>query len=266
MQGIVNGTKMYPDAPHKNPTQHLKSLTVPRGMSGWSWANVPWTANDAPYVAIRKEIDMAIANDISRNQLIRETGNAFLDNQHDPQLAFRWAYAYYGNPAFDAPHDRELAHQICFALIWAIKDKPVSYEYARMQFLVTRAAAPQTLLIDLGERLLKKNLNDELVKFNLSGILAYGNQDQKDLAKKYAEYFSQHYPNSYGSHALWAVIYLVDSKFGEGNQELANKAIKESEIALSYLPDTPKYKEQRDNMKSLPLMINNNRKQSKIVN
>jgi|GEM_PF-6905729 len=237
-----------------------KKLNVPRAMSDWSWTKAPWEASDSPYTAIQQDIDKQIDHGKSQADIIRETGNAFIENQHDSKLAFAWAYAFYGNPAFDAPHDRELARQICFGLIWAIKDKPVSYEYARMQFLVTKVVAPQTLLINLGERLIKKNPNDELVKFNLAGILAYGNQDQKNQAKEYAKYFSQHYPDTYGSHATWAIIYLVDSKFGEGNQKLADQAIAESKIALSYLPNDESHRGQRGSMTILPMMISNNRK------
>jgi len=263
MQGIVNGTRMYPNAPRQFSTSGTMILHVPNGMSDWSWIDIPWKGSDAPYIAIRKEIDTEIANGTSRNELIRKTGNAFIKNLHDPELAFRWAYTYYGKSAFDETYDRKLAHQICFALIWAIRNKPVSYEYARMQFLITKAWVPQTQLIDLGERLIKENPSDEIVKFNLSELLAYGNQSQKEHAKEYAEYFTHHYPQSYHSHALSATIYLVESKFGKGNQMLADKAIKESKIALSYLPNTPKYKEQWHDMRLLPLRIKMNRKQGK---
>jgi len=241
----------------KNPR-----IEVPRVMDDWSWANAPWKASDAPYIAIRQEIDKEIAMGKSRKELIQDAQQKFSRNQHDSKLAFAWAYAFYGNNQFDAPHDRELAHLIYFSMVSAMKDKQVSYEYARMEFLVATSSVAQKLLTGLGNRLLNRKKNDDHVKFRLAVLLAYGMDAQKQNAKNYAQYFLQRYPKSYGAHSLWAVIYLIDSNFGSGNSSLADKAIAESRIAKTYLPSSADYDSQRQSMDSLVAMINNNRKQS----
>jgi hypothetical protein len=222
--------------------QQSKSRNVPGALkdSDLFWVNAPWKADDAPYIAISTQIDAEIAKGKSTKDIIHEKDQLSSTNPKDSKLAYAWAYA----ALQDVPYDAYVLEQApykerSFALIDAIRDKPLSYEYARIQFLTTSMWAPVFTMANLAKRLLARNPNDDQVKYRAIGMLTQtGKPEDEDLALEYAKSFLKRYPQRFSSQEMIGFVHGTMFLYSK-NINMGDQAIAELEKALKLLGNTP---------------------------
>jgi hypothetical protein len=172
-----------------------------------------WTADDTPYVNIRREIDQAILDGTSPDSLLQKVQTEEQEHLKNPLSVFRLAYVaqqaahyvYYHlsegrksilqtgtRKEFLTRQTQELIARLSPAndAILGNPD-PHSYEYARLKFLYGKIGdeATRGSSSDFAEAklLLEKNPHDWEVKQAFSMMLASGNiKSRKEQALKYA--------------------------------------------------------------------------------
>ena len=129
------------------------------------WANEPWTGDDAPYQHIEFDADKALVSSWSIGNLLKKSSLIAQQEPSNSQAQFRWGYIAWrvvqGQPK---SYDWSSATQ-AISVVLARVQSPKTYSYARLRFLLTRQDSD---VVELGERLLKRDPNDVPVKYRLS--------------------------------------------------------------------------------------------------
>ncbi len=155
-------------------------------LSNNSWLNESWTGDDAPYVAIRAQIEHAF-NTATPQALVAQYAPAAKARPNDPLAQFAWAYAVH-KAVTSAQYAVENADDVRFAAEVALAEAPFprTYNFARLRFLITLqspAGGGYHTLIGTAQRLLKKDPNDFPV---MMGLIALNSQNSDPSAQKLA--------------------------------------------------------------------------------
>lgn len=193
-------------------------------LENWEWTQEAWTGSDAPYVAIRHNVDRTLAP-LDRPAAIELIGRyraqASLNGQ-DPRLQFKWAYAVVAASKKGYRPSTNDAADCTYALEKAVS--PRSYEYARIRFLTAMQWGTYSALKSLGYRLIKRNPTDLHVQYNFSRILANGTAKERQQALSYAQSFVRRYPQWAGSYILIGEVYQ-EMFYRTRNISMGDKAI-----------------------------------------
>ena len=133
----------------------------------YAWTLKSWQKDDAPYLAIRQNIDLLAKQDRLRDKIATYAQQAKASPQ-DPKLQFRWAYAVWVAKKWLTDHDAQTRSLGNPQRALRAAHFPETFQYARLLFL-TEAFNPTLTLPALME---------------LPGSKIYA-RDPKDLEVKY---------------------------------------------------------------------------------
>ena len=177
----------------------LKQSAPFRLPAQFAWTTEAWTADEKPYQAER--IAIAIAQRQGKNMLAlaKQYGAAAKAKPKSDALAvFRWGYAAWLAYDYGNGNNTPAAYEL-FDANKALETTPSphSYQYDRLRFLIEACANSQRGVKGLGERLLKRNLNDFDVVFYQIGM-TYGSLSEADnqRALELSKMLIQKYPNN----------------------------------------------------------------------
>lgn len=136
-----------------------------------AWTREAWTADEAPYVTIRKEVEAyTLGRRVSKTKtdLVGRTQGALTSvkaNPKNPIILYRAAYYEYMLAGLDySPEARELLRKNGIAM--SNLPSPHSREYDRLRML--REGFLNEAFLDLGERLYKLDPDDREVALKLA--------------------------------------------------------------------------------------------------
>ena len=197
-----------------------------RLLHNWEWTKEAWTGSDAPYMAIRQNVDRAIAPRTlaAATDLIERYKAEASRNSKDPKAQFRWAYAVIRAAKKAYFPDANDAAACSYALEGAVS--PRNYEYARIRFLTAMQWGPYSALKGLGYRLTKRDPTDLKVRYDFARLLVYGTNQEQQQALIYARGFVQKFPEWAGSYSLLGTVhqelFFRSRKLSDGDKAIAN--------------------------------------------
>ena len=154
-----------------------------------------WKNSDTPFIDIRKQVDEAVAAGTSAQTLAKTYKNLAQAKPGDAKSQFRWAYAAFrASDAVSISQNRPRLEGVPDAL-WKVSN-PRSYEYDRLMFLTTNAVSRQSATQPLGERLLRRNPEDEEVIYTMIPLLTLSGGADLQRAKDYSRVLVEGQPKS----------------------------------------------------------------------
>lgn len=155
----------------------LQTTLQPHGLTGQeikarqnrTWADQPWTGDDAAYRRIKAAIDKAPGGGQTPETLRVKYGLLAQQNPENVQAQFAWAYAAWKTLTPESPSSRKDENLYGVPEALAHVPFPRTYEFARMRFLVEYENPD---FQGLGERLLARDPGDADVKYHLIGVYA----------------------------------------------------------------------------------------------
>lgn len=178
------------------------------------WTAEPWTGSDAPFSQMRRAIDAQIAKGTKRSVVLCNFKALALKNPRDARAQFAWAYAAFRNA--NKPEKGQDAASIIQGVRLALErvPSPKSYQYARMRWFfhfwdVNFSSEPS--IKRCARRLLKRNPNDDDLKFNLAFQLAHTKPTNGEAMRWAKEYAVEH-PERPSAKFLLGCVY--ESRFG----------------------------------------------------
>jgi hypothetical protein len=170
------------------------------------WTAEPWTGNDTLYEKARQEIE---TSGVSPGILEAKYGAAAESQPKSTIAQFRWGYALRKNLADSLPTGKggEDASAVFYSLTQA--GDPHTYNFTRLRYLVSIRSK---VLIQLGERLLKQDSNDNPVKLHLIEDYAFnvgetGNPQSKARALDLCHQLLQANANRSSYYAVLGMVY-----------------------------------------------------------
>lgn len=209
--------------------------TRPRQVTEWTWVNKPWKGNSAPYLRINRQINAAFANKKRIEAVTQRYRAAAEAKPTDPLAVYAWGYAAYAARPIGASFNAKELPKL--ALAFAFPPDPGTYQYSRLRCAITIRWRPYAQLKPMGNRVLKRNLNDRDVKLGMINLLVAGSKAEQQQALSYAQQLVKDYPRSATSYSALAWVY--DIRFGlyrnpvDGDKAIA---IYRQCIALSKYP------------------------------
>lgn len=178
--GLATFTLLVPASHAQTPKRiDLGSATRLDQLPEWRrrellWTQQPWTGDDRPYVRIRQTIDKAVASGQDVDTVIARYRPAAMSKPQDARAVFGWAYAAWNarKRFFNSEEQSRRIALPSYALLRA--PFPRTYQFARLLFLTqARDSAYGQFLIGVGDKLLRRNPQDDEVKLYLAKSLAY---------------------------------------------------------------------------------------------
>ena len=224
----------------------------------WTWSKASWTAPDAPYLNIRREIDTALTKKRLTPSLLVKHEQLARQNPKNALAQFRWGYTLLSAPKAGIKlksSSFDLYQPITEALQVA---EDHSYQYARLRFLLLYGRFPYVELKDVGKRLLRRNQRDYSVKYYLTRLLSSSPKtEERALALRYAQELIRDNPKRASAYGALATVY-EDRLFQLGDIKAADKGVASAKKYLSLIsPKDLNYAKQRKGalwiIKALPL-------------
>lgn len=246
------------------------------------WLNHQWTADEAPYLEIRNEVDSQMTTDEKSARVAQQMREAALSHSDDPLVMYRWGYAAY-----------KLAYRACYhstskqrneivqggdqdarqiEIAECIDDadyqmqrvpNPQSYSFSRQLFLLcsmrqfTRQHIPpaEFALIIQGEYLISYKPDDWDVKEAQARMLATRHQlMEKERAFQYAQDVVHARPKSPQAWQALGIVYVAFAPPKKNDpkvrSEYITKAIKAYQKCLQLAP--PDYGPRENLEKAIP--------------
>lgn len=207
--------------------------------SSWDWTKEAWTGNDKPFIALRARIDSEIKR-VPKTQLLNFVRRYEKKASVQPQSAqaqFAWGYAAYRSWEqgldFDIAQRYEFWRRIGLAIYDA--PSPKAYQYARVKFLVSMRWSTFRELTEVGQRLLKRNPKDIMIKLYVTRLLAQGGDAQKKQALKYARELINSRPQWAGGYGALGGVYK-EVFFDTKDISAGDKAIAAYQKSISLSP------------------------------
>lgn len=153
-----------------------------------TWVHEPWTGNDAPYVAVRNQVEQAFARGAQPSGLVTKYETAAKSKSNNPLAQFGWAYAVRlatKSPALHGENTQDLLNSVNAALAEA--PSPHTYAYDHLRYLIWLqwgSGVASHALKDMAYRLLAKDPHDFPVLMGLAGIYTQ-NRDKVAQQKGY---------------------------------------------------------------------------------
>jgi len=136
----------------------------------WKWVKEAWTGSDAPYVNIRRSIDVELAKNSQPKRLRERYQITAAANPFDPQAQYAWAYAAVMTREVGYYFGHRYLSDVSAAL--AQPRSPKTYEYARLRFIILMRHGTWLQMKPLALRLLQRNPQDYNVKVHLVPLMA----------------------------------------------------------------------------------------------
>lgn len=127
------------------------------------WVNEQWTGDDAPYAAVRLQIERAVDNGERPSALVEQYANQAKSDPNDPLAQFAWACAASRAVKLAPPSKAMSDLRFAAELALAEAPQPHTYNYDRLRYLIWIQGAgglSSYYLRNLGDRLLKRNPQD----------------------------------------------------------------------------------------------------------
>ena len=198
-----------------------------------SFLNEPWTGNDKPFIAIRREVDALLASKKLTPAYLSRVRARALSKGATARDIFRWGYALFQS-RYSTFNFGLAASPYEVRMALAQVPSPRSYQYARLRFLIEGRANPNPEFAGLGRRLLRRNPNDYYVKFYAVWLLTTGTSMERAEALKYANELTKQYPTRAGSHNAMARVYYDRWRLSRQVSD-ANKSIAAYRRCLQYM-------------------------------
>ena len=201
------------------------------------WMTVSWEGSDKPFAASRAEIDNISKQNKFSLPILEAYQKEAEKNPKDPLEQFRWGYADY-----KARNDGVLFKTIkedqdtLLDIAWSLQQAPSphSYEYTRLQFLIS-AQYTVAFLSPVGKRLLKHTPEDYDVEcYFYPSLLSSPVQGDRDKALSGALRLIKQYPERGGPYSTLAEVYSAN--WLKGDTKSGPLAIEASKKYLSMPP------------------------------
>ncbi len=152
-----------------------KSTRVSRGLPPLgAWTAEQWTADEHPFLHMKTQVESAVTTSSVPTQLLQKYQEEAQRNPLDAPTQFRWGYCLMRT--FTKLTEKQKYQHLYLSKVSEALGRPKSprsYEYARLRFLILRMEKRISGLEALGERLLKRDPNDQTVKFLMVDVLSF---------------------------------------------------------------------------------------------
>jgi hypothetical protein len=210
-----------------------------------SWTTQSWSGDDHSYVTIRRDIDKAVAQGRTADELLKEYEKAVSLGSSEPKAIFRWAYAaWLARNRFTGYREQLQRIDKPRAALLRVTF-PRSYEFARLLFLMQawESDLPQ-FLIEPGYKLLRKNPQDYDVKYYLTRLLATSSRpEHRQQALTNIREFVKSKPRKPSYQALLGGIYYRQWRKNQSPSD-ATKAIDAYKKYLQLAPMNDEWRPQ----------------------
>jgi len=165
------------------------SLCEPQRMSTYSaigWAKEPFDGDDAPYKAIKREIDALAAKGNDTSKLAALYKNTAQQTPKDAEAQFRWGYAAFLASDYVRHIPANKSQVLCGVYVAMGQPKnPQSFEYTRLRFIVGKLYSrygSYRQMNELGIRLLNKAAKDDfaLRYFGINALSTKASQQNSE--------------------------------------------------------------------------------------
>lgn len=207
----------------------------------WDWATEQWTGNEKPFIKMKREIDEAVSKKGLTRTTLEQYRKEAQEKPRDPAAQFRWGYALLQAPKagmdFGSRYWRAYTPVIS-ALAKA--PSPRSYEYAKLRFLLMTLEYQHAPLKNIGERLLRRDPQDVMVKSYLVRYLASSDSPpERKRALTYAQGIVKTNPKWLGGYSALGFVYM-QNLFLYGDLSSADKAVNAYQQYLKLIPASQK--------------------------
>jgi hypothetical protein len=219
-----------------------------------NWLNSKWTDDDAPYAAIRAEIDAKINRGVSPDAIansVKEISNQGFNNPKayvDPKVVFTYYYAKYQStiPAkqVEDPYLVGGLKNIFIIVANHAQEIPHTYNFARLVYLIGEINYfDYTYYLQLGGRLYQKDPNDARIEGTYGQLLfSSGTPENRKRAFELAEDEKKRHPKLAISYAGLGYLYYCRA-LEQHNVSDAKRSISEYQ---QYLRIEPPYSYRAD--------------------
>lgn len=183
--------------------QHQKYWTEQRkdfkALTNDSWAYEEWTGDDAPYAAVRAQVERVFLRGTQPQAIAAKYETAAKAEPNNSLAQFGWAYAVRQAVRSDASLKSPDSLRYAAELALAEAPAPHTYNYDRLRYLIWiqgGGGAPSHFLKAMAYRLLARDPHDFPVLLGLAAIYTQ-NRDKEAQRKGYAliQQMTRNYPN-----------------------------------------------------------------------
>lgn len=209
------------------PSPQTLPTTADMVRAQWAWSQQKWTDKDAPYLSQRNRIAALYRLKKVGPTQIKAAKSRSLAYPNDSVARFAWAYTAYCYSLLQPDRSSGYMAQVSqamalrpdpdapFGTAFVGPKTPNSYQYARLRFLVACSPGGSAgfsygngrYLIQLGERLLKRDPNDQGVKYFQITNLRTGSPADERKAIQYAQDLVKANPQDSASYINLGFIY-----------------------------------------------------------
>jgi hypothetical protein len=141
------------------------------------WCNSPFVQNDKVYATIRRTIDSDIASHKQTpHQIFLKYGEARAQNPKNLEYLFGYIYAAVQKVNIDgmtaSPQEYKAYPDLYDIISSKTMNVPHTYNWARLSFIAHSFNGSFPGQISVGERILSKDPNDDLMKYCLASVLS----------------------------------------------------------------------------------------------
>lgn len=209
-----------------------------------TWANQAWTNDDKKYQQIKNSVDKKIASGIKPDVLRIKYGVQAEAQRESPEAQFAWAYAAWKTIGSTPTSAQRIKYLEGVPEALAHVAFPRSYAFARLRFL-TESDNPG--LRNLGERLTKRDPNDEAIKYQLMNVydtILFRDDLFKSIppgvrenALAYSQNFIHAHPENPSYRAASGSLHLDLWKRNNHNRQEGDQAIADYQEYLHLAPE-----------------------------
>ena len=196
------------------------------------WVSEKWIGDERPYMAIKGELDAALAGGTSATTLVTQYGDKARASMMDQKAQFAWAYA----TQLQAESGRGIVQPTALYGLRRATEADC-YPVARLRFLLTQELESNNdhlYLATVGHRLLKRDPNDRMVRRALIQALSSRPAGLPE-ALKLAQEDVALAPTKPGRHVTLAGVYETLYAYSRGrNATYRQRTIQEYQAYLKY--------------------------------
>lgn len=171
-----------------------------------NWTLEEWSGNDAHYKIIEANIDSQIAQRQLTSEALKHYKVRAEAKPPNPEDIFRWVYASYKAERVVPP----IAQTNSPGSGIMSQAQPHSYEFTRLHFLLQTDEGGYPIFRSVGERLIKRNPKDYVVKYFLITCIDPTISDRaKQDALSYARALIKEQPNRPSAYLALGSIYYI---------------------------------------------------------
>lgn len=223
------------------------------------WLAEKWASDDASY----KKVEGEVASSPLPLKVLESAAQTGAEkNPHSALAQFRWAFPLWKSIASDQPSSKRASTRSAMFYALARADSPDTYRYARLRYLVSPSAARGE---NIGEKLLRRDPQDDEVKFNLIVDYAFdvgvtGNPKSKARALALCHQLMQTDPKRAKNYSVLGNVYEM-SYSNKHNRADGLAAIAAAQKYISLVDPKAEYAQmERDGISELKSDLANDKK------